>query len=179
MASKSKSEPDSQGVRRRLGYPVRDARLKEDLSLPLLRREIERAKKQRGEYDVDDPANFSACTLAICLGKAAGAEVQIGRRYAWVHLPGAKFTLRYQLSPETAEIVRMNDRGNFEDIPENVVVHLVPPTPGRRLAYERARPYRKSHTSRGVRPNPPRPADPWRGVYRNAVHAPSEMEVSR
>jgi hypothetical protein len=155
MTRKKKAEP-SRGVRLRLGRTAAD---------------IARAKTKRRGYDVDEPENFTECALAECLGKMTGAEVLVMRRYAFVALPGEQYSWRYQLDTLTADIVKANDAQRLGEVHANAPVHFKPPTPGRRLSAQGGK--RVSKKSRGILANPPRPSagDPYRGVYRNGVHA--------
>lgn len=172
----AKKQRKSRGVRQRLGRQVEDA--DKELSMFLTSADIKRAEKKRRSYDVDDPENFTACALAECFGKIAGAQVMVMRRYAYVALPDSGVTLRYQLDRITAEVVQKNDLNEFGAINANTPVSFRPPTPGRRLITQGGP--RVSKQSRGLLANPPRPArgrsyegvDPYQGVYRNGLHAP-------
>lgn len=165
----SKQQPPSRGIRKRLGRPVQDAN--KPINMFLTPDDITRAQSKRAAYDVDDRANFTECALAECLSKIAGAEVLVMRRYAFVALPGEQHTLRYQLDTKTADVVKANDADHLDQVEANTPVAFQPPTPGRRLVRQGGE--RVSKKSRGILKNPPRPAnaDPYRGVFRNGVHA--------
>lgn len=157
---------ESAGVRKRFGRPVMDAT--QPIIMPLTGKDIARAAKKRAGYGVDDPDNFSECVLATCISKAAGADVLIMRRHAYVLLPGAKHTLRFEVDPETTELIHLNDEGRFSEIPPNVSVKLRPPAPRRRLVAMRANAKSKGQyrESRGTE-RKQRPVDPYKGVYRH------------
>lgn len=156
-------------TRKRLGRPVEDA--VKPINMFLTSPDIARAAKKRRGYDVDEPENFTRCALAECLGKMAGAEVLVMRRYAFVALPNAKTTQRYQMDTPTQEVVKDNDLDQLSQIQPNTPVSFKPPTPGRRLNAQGG--HRVSKKSRGILANPPHPhhGDPYEGVYRNGVHA--------
>jgi len=166
---------ESTGVKQRFGRPVRDAT--DDLVMPLLKRDIERAAKRRLNYEVDEPENFRQCVLATCISKAAGAEVLIMRRHAYIALPGDEYALRYEVDPKSTDIIHLNDEGRFADIPANVFIRLRPPSPSRRLVKMRA----KSHAYRHSPGDPvrterkQRQVDPFRGVWRNGQFAAEEL----
>jgi hypothetical protein len=169
MPAKKKKPPLSEGIRTRLGRPVRDA--DDPIMMHLTAVDINRAKRKRRHYAVDEPDNFSGCALAECLQKMSGAEVLVMRRYAFVALPNADYTLRYQMDTKTRDIVKANDLDELGSVEPNVPVCFRPPTPGRRLITQGGP--RVSKESRGIRPNAPKhgPADPYRGIYRHGVHA--------
>lgn len=166
---RTKKQPPSRGIRKRLGRPVQDA--DKPINMILTAKDIAKAAAARGGYDVDAPENFTECALATCLGKMAGARVLVMRRYVYVALPGEKYTLRYQMDCETADVVKANDLSQLSTIVANTPVSFLPPSPGRRLVMQGGQ--RVSKKSRGILANPPRPSagDPYEGVYRNGVHA--------
>jgi hypothetical protein len=160
--------PPSEGIRKRLGRPVRDA--DDPITLPLTQADLARAIRKRRAYDIDEPENFTACALAECFGKVGGAEFLIMRRVAFAALPGEKFTRRYVLDTPTQDVVKANDLDRLATVPANMTASLLPATPGRRLVAQGGK--RVSKQSRGILANPPRPhPDPYRGVVRNGVHA--------
>jgi hypothetical protein len=164
-----KKQRPSRGVRNRLGRPVQDA--ERPINMFLTAKDIVQAQTKRAGYDVDDRENFTECALAECLSKIAGAEVLVMRRYAFVALPDEPYTLRYQMDTRTADVVKANDAHRLDMVQANTPVCFLPPTPGRRLIHQGGE--RVSKKSRGILKNPPRPSspDPYRGVYRNGVHA--------
>jgi len=170
MASKKQpQQPPSRGIRKRLGRPVQDA--DRPINMYLTANDITQAQSRRPAYDVDDRENFTECALAECLSKIAGAEVLVMRRYAFVALPDEPYTLRYQMDTKTADVVKANDARHLDQVEANTPVAFLPPTPGRRLSSQGGE--RVSKKSRGILKNPPRPGnpDPYRGIYRNGVHA--------
>lgn len=149
-SSRVRSRVESRGVRSRFGMPVMDAT--EPMHLPLLKRDILKAKRKYLAYDVNDPENFSECVLATCwTNKVRGAQVLIMRRHAYVLLPGASHVLRYEIAPQSTEWVHLNDEGRFDEIPENITVKFRPPSKSRRLAAQRANSKARGHyaSSRG------------------------------
>jgi hypothetical protein len=167
----AKKPSPSRGVRKRLGRPVQDADM--PISMYLTVNDIARAAGKRTNYDIDDPENFTGCALAECLAKMAGAEVLVMRRYAFVALPDEKYTLRFQMDAKTADVVKANDMHQLSKVHANTPVKFQPPTLGRRLDTQGG--HRVSKQSRGILANPPRPSsgDPYKGIYRNGVHAPA------
>lgn len=163
------------GKRLRLGRPVQDAT--ESLSMPLTKRDISIAKRKRRRYAVDDPANFRSCALATCLSKIAGADVEIHRRHAYVALPDAEYTLRYEVSPKSTEIIHLNDEDRFDEIEPNVMIELRAPSPRRRLGVQRANAKAKDNykTTRGSG-RKQHGVDPYRGVWRSGNAAPRAAE---
>jgi hypothetical protein len=139
----------------------------------LTRQDIAQAARKRRTYEVDDQENFTSCALAQCLSKMSGAaKLLVMRRYAFIAFPDEEVTWRYQMDSATRRIVHQNDAGHLDEILANTPVSFLPPTPGRRLDRQGGR--RVSKRNRGILANPPRPAtpDPYRGIYRNGVHAP-------
>jgi hypothetical protein len=107
------------------------------------------------------------------VSKIAGAEVLIFRKHAYVALPDDEYTLRYEVSPNCAAIIKLNDEGRFNEIPQNVTMVLRPPTKSRRLVAMRANAKKnvdhyKTNTGRTQAPS-----DPYSGIWRNGVNAPS------
>lgn len=176
MASRRNASPvrtrvQSEGVRKRLGRPVKDA--PEALIMPLTAKDIARAAKKRAGYEVDEPDNFSECVLATCLSKVAGAEVLIMRKHAFVALPGDEFTLRYEVAPESTDLIHLNDEGRFDEIPANVLIKLRPPSPKRRLVAMRTAKKKTGAARKAVAGTGPRQrqSDPYLGVWRNGTRS--------
>lgn len=136
--------------------------------MPLTKKDIAVAKRKRRKYQVDDPANFSTCALATCLSKIAGAQIEIHRKHAYVALPDEAYTLRYEVSPKSTEIIHLNDEDRFDEIPPNVTINLRPPSPRRRLGVQRANAKAKNNY-RSTRGSGRKQSgvDPHRGVWRS------------
>lgn len=166
--TKVKERVVSKGIRKRLGREVMDAT--ESVQMPLTALDIKTAQNKRRLYDVDDPDNFGECVLATCVSKIAGAEVLIFRNHAYIALPDEEYTRRYEVAPESMEIIRLNDEERFDEIPPNVTLKLLVPRRSTRLVTMRNRAKAKNHykASRGARPQRG-PADPYKGVFRNGV----------
>jgi hypothetical protein len=130
-----------------------------------------RAAHRRRNYDIDEGDNFTGCALAECLSRMNGADVLVMRRFAFVALPDAKYTLRYQLDPETAAVVQANDIGELDRIAANAPISFMPPTPGRQLVKQGGP--RVDKKSRGILANPPQPGhpDPFQGIVRHGRRA--------
>jgi hypothetical protein len=162
----------SNGIRYKLGRPVRDAVEGEELSLPLVKLDIETARHTRRNYDVDGDANFTTCVIANCLGRAINAEALIMRRHAYVARDGEDTTLRYVVDRASTRYITLNDEDRFDEIPPNVTIKLVPPKGRQRLVSLRNRVRDRPSEFGRHDLNKPGGLDPMRGVWRNGGAAP-------